>query len=64
MILMAPCHTQNAVAFKLESSAEEMMITFANQNNDNDEKSDIIQLKETGIDRIVEGTITTYQTFF
>ncbi|XP_078330039.1 uncharacterized protein LOC111116244 isoform X2 [Crassostrea virginica] len=58
--------TQNAVAFKSDSSAEEMMITLANQDNDDDAKSGITQFKETaldvGIDRIVEGTITTYQT--
>ena len=45
-----------------------MMITLANQNNNDDAKSGITQFKETaleiGIDRIVEGTITTYQTLF
>ena len=57
---------QNAVTFKSDSTAEEIMIMFANQENDDDAKSDITQFKETaievGIDRIVEGTIMTYQT--
>ena len=57
---------QNAVTFKSDSIAEEIMIMFANQENDDDAKSDITQFKETaievGIDRIVEGTIMTYQT--
>ena len=54
---------QNAVTFKSDSTAEEIMIMFANQENDDDAKSDITQFKETaievGIDRIVEGTIMT-----
>ena len=57
---------QNAVTFKSDRTAEEIMIMFANQENDDDAKSDITQFKETaievGIHRIVEGTIMTYQT--
>ena len=37
---------QNAVTFKSDRTAEEIMIMFANQENDDDAKSDITQFNQ------------------